>query len=80
MDAHLTRGTSRSIPIVVVYDDEFEEVGWWGPRPAELQAYVLGPGQEVDKEERYRHVRRWYARDRGLTILSELIATIRRAA
>ena len=80
MDAHLTGGRSRSIPIVIVYDEQFEEVGWWGPRPAELQEYVLGPGQEVDKEDRYRHVRRWYARDRGLTILSELIETVRRAA
>ena len=33
MDAHLT-GTSRSIPVVMVLDEDYTEVGWWGPRPA----------------------------------------------
>ena len=73
MDAHLT-GASRSIPVVIAYDAEFRELGWWGPRPAELQAWVLGPeGQALEKPERYREVRRWYARDRGRTTLLELI-------
>jgi hypothetical protein len=80
MDAHLT-GAARSIPIVVLYDDDFVEHGWWGPRPAALQAWVLGPeGQALDKTERYRHVRGWYARDRGRTTLDELLALLERAA
>lgn len=78
MDAHLTNGTSRSIPIVIVYDENFDEIGWWGPRPTELQTWVLGEGRELDKDERYRHVRRWYARDRGATILTELIDILHR--
>src|SRR4029078_6385580 len=28
MDAHLT-GRSRSIPVIIVLDDAFEERGWW---------------------------------------------------
>ena len=79
MDAHLT-GTSRSIPVVIVYDAEFRELGWWGPRPAELQAWVLGPGQTLDKAERYREVRRWYARDGGRTTVAELLALLERTA
>lgn len=74
MDAHLTDGASRSIPIVIVYDEEFREVGWWGPRPAELQRWVLGEGQELPSDERYRHVRGWYARDRGRSVIEELLA------
>jgi hypothetical protein len=79
MDAHLT-GTSRSIPIVIVYDDEFNEVGWWGPRPATLQQWVLGPGAVMEKEAKYREVRAWYARDRGVTTIEELVSLIERAA
>ena len=36
MDAHLTNGT-RSIPVVMILDQEFREVAWWGPRPRPLQ-------------------------------------------
>ncbi|GJG87717.1 hypothetical protein tb265_28980 [Gemmatimonadetes bacterium T265] len=79
MDAHLTAG-SRSIPAVVVYDDAFVERGWWGPRPAELQAWVLGPGQALEKEARYKEVRTWYARDRGRSTLAELVALLESVA
>jgi len=79
MDAHLT-GISRSIPVVMVLDEEFQELAWWGPRPAELQRFVLGPGRELAKEERYRQVRGWYARDAGRTILEEVVATMERVA
>lgn len=79
MDAHLT-GTARSIPIVIVLDDEFNERGWWGPRPATLQRWVLGPGQQLDKDARYKEVRAWYARDHGRTTLEEVVALLERSA
>ena len=79
MEAHLT-GVSRSIPVVIVLDDDFVERGWWGPRPKELQAWVLGPGQAFDKADRYREIRRWYARDRAVTTLEEMVALMERAA
>jgi hypothetical protein len=78
MDSHLT-GTSRSIPVVVVLDDEYVERGWWGPRPTQLQAWVVGPGQALDKADRYREIRRWYARDRALSTLEEVVAIMERA-
>jgi hypothetical protein len=79
MDAHLT-GTARSIPVVMALDDEFRERGWWGSRPAELQAWVLGPGRALEKEERYKAVRAWYARDAGKTTLEEVVRMLERAA
>lgn len=79
MDAHLT-GTSRSIPIVIVLDDAYVERGWWGPRPKELQAWAVGPGKALEKADRYREIRRWYARDRGLTTLEEIVALMEKAA
>jgi hypothetical protein len=79
MDAHLTHG-SRSIPVVIVLDEEFEEIGWWDPRPTELQAWVRSEGAPMPKEERYKEVRRWYARDRGESTLREIIELLEDAA
>lgn len=77
MDAHLTNG-SRSIPVVIVYDEAFQELGWWGPRPRELQEWVLSEGRELPVEDRYREVRRWYARDGGRTTLDEVVSLLER--
>jgi hypothetical protein len=75
MDAHLT-GKSRSIPIVIVYDEEFTEKGWWGPRPGPLQRWVLTEGLALPRPDRYPLIRAWYARDKGRTIASEILAII----
>jgi len=80
MDGHLTEGVSRSIPVVILYDGSFRELGWWGPRPGPLQRWVRREGIHLPPEERYREVRRWYARDRGLTTLRELLELIRAGA
>lgn len=74
MDRYLTNG-SRSIPIVVALDEEFRELGHWGPRPRELQAWVMEHRLTVPKAELYPRVRQWYARDRGETTLREILET-----
>ena len=71
MDSHLT-GTSRSIPVVIAYDADWNELGWWGPRPRELQQWVMTEGDIGPKEERYHNIRQWYARDHGVTSLREI--------
>lgn len=75
MDAHLT-GNSRSIPIVIVYDADFREKGWWGPRPGPLQRWVIAEGLALPKPDRYPLVRAWYARDKGRTTISEILSII----
>ncbi|MEO5904424.1 MAG: thioredoxin family protein [Gemmatimonadaceae bacterium] len=75
MNAHLT-GKSKSIPVVIVYDEDFNEIGWWGPRPRELQKWVIEEGLALPKPDRYRHIRTWYARDHGATIVSEILSII----
>ncbi len=73
MDRYLTNG-SRSIPIVIVLDEDFQELGHWGPRPTELQAWVMENKATLPPEERYPKIRRWYAKDRGETTLREVLA------
>ena len=74
MDRYLTNG-SRSIPIVIALDEEFRELGHWGPRPRELQAWVMENRLKVPKAELHPQVRQWYARDRGETTLREVLET-----
>ena len=77
MDEYLTAG-SRSIPLAVVLDAEFRPVGRWGPRPSELQEFVLREKAAGTRpvEELYREVRSWYARDRGESTLREVLEVI----
>ncbi len=76
MDRYLTNG-SRSIPIVIGLDDAFAEVGHWGPRPTELQAWVMAHKDTMPKDQRYAEVRRWYARDKGETTLREVLSALK---
>ena len=80
MDEHLTGGTARSIPAVLLLDATGKEHAWWGPRPADLQSWVKTAGMEMEPEARYKEVRKWYARDKGRTTLHEVIAMIERAS
>jgi hypothetical protein len=78
MDAHLT-GKSRSIPVIMLLDENYVERGSWGPRPRPLQEWVMAH-MELPKADRYKEVRTWYARDHGVTSLTEILDMIDRAA
>ena len=73
MNQYLTNG-SRSIPIVIALDENFGEIGHWGPRPSELQSWVMANRATMPKTELYPQVRKWYARDRGETTLREVLS------
>lgn len=77
MNRYLTNG-SRSIPIVIGLDADFRELGHWGPRPGELQAWVMANKDVLPKEERLREQRKWYARDRGETTVQEVLGILAR--
>jgi len=79
MQLHLTRET-RSIPVVMILDGSFSEVGWWGPRPALLQSWMEGEARALPKEERGKQKRAWYARDRGRTALEEVVTLLENAS
>ena len=74
MDQFLTNGT-RSIPKLICFDpNTFEVPGTWGPRPAGASALVktLLQDPEVTKEMRIEAVQRWYLKNRGEQLQSEL--------
>jgi hypothetical protein len=75
MDMHLT-GVARAIPVVIVYDTAFRELAWWGPRPIALHQWTLGDALQLDKEERNKYKRGWYARDRGASTVVEVSAML----
>jgi hypothetical protein len=72
MDRYLTNG-ARSIPIAILLGEDFNELGHWGPRPRELQQWVMENKDIITKEERYPQVRRWYAKDKGEATLREVL-------
>lgn len=76
MDAYLSNG-ARAIPIVIVLTEAMDEVGHWGSRPAELQAFVVGERLRGRQSKAYfPDVRRWYAQDKGETTLREILAVM----
>lgn len=74
MNEYLTNG-AKSIPILIVLDDNYNELVYWGPRPQELQKMVIDykkdPGFDIEilKEK----VQKWYLDDRTESTQSELI-------
>ena len=70
MNAHLTDGRSKSIPILLSFDAEFNLLGTYGPRPDEAQELVK---VLLEKEESYNiPLHTWYAKDKQQAIQSDL--------
>lgn len=77
MDRYLSPTGGRAIPIVIVLTEGMEEIGHWGSRPAELQALVVGErGKGRVSQQYFPDVRRWYAKDKGVSTLRELLAVM----
>ena len=72
MDRYLTDG-ARAIPIVIVLNRRLEELGHWGPRPRALQEWVQRARATTGMKPPYPQIRRWYARDKGESVLREVL-------
>lgn len=80
MNAHLTNGTARAIPVVIVLDADYQERGWWGSRPQALKERVAAEWRSLEKAERTKEIRRWYAIDKGRATLEEIVALLEQIA
>ncbi len=79
MNAYLTEG-GRSIPKLICLEaDSLEEIGTWGPRPAEVQAmmkaYKENPTESFQSFAERLH--KWYADDKTQTLQAEFLALIK---
>lgn len=75
MNQYLTNG-AMSIPILVVFDKEMNELGVWGPRPKEAQERLLEYKSLPDPKPPYADLslalQKWYNTDRGRSTEIEL--------
>ena len=72
MDKYLTNG-SKSIPIMVVFDELGNELFKWGPRPQKAkEELILLKKQGIEKPELYEKLHLWYGRNRGQELIEEL--------
>jgi hypothetical protein len=72
MDANLTDG-GRSIPKLIVLNNNLQELGKWGPRPAGLQILMkTWKNEGLELKELIPKVHGWYNADDTATLQEEL--------
>jgi len=72
LTANLTDG-GRSIPKVIILNEELKELGSWGPRPAGLQTLMKEWKKEgLGLKEIISKVHDWYKTDASQSLLNEL--------
>ncbi len=73
MDQYLTNGT-RSIPIMVAFDYNGNELFRWGARPKIAQeSFIQWKAEGIVSPELYEKLHLWYARNKGQAIESEFL-------
>lgn len=77
MDQFLSRGV-RGIPIFLFLDNNGELLFKWGPRPEQASEIFENHREqikngEIEKSEVIKKIRAYYAKDRGVTTIKELI-------
>lgn len=76
IDNYLTNG-AKSIPKLVVKDENNNDLFTWGPRPKDCQVlYNELNKKEADFEETKIALQKWYNKDKGLGLQEELLQLI----
>jgi hypothetical protein len=77
MDAHLTNGVARSIPILIRLDEEFNLIDQWGPRPATGQKIIMdAKANNSDAKLAKQELHLWYARNKQTELEEEIRAIL----
>ena len=71
IDAHLTDGRSRSIPILIQLDEDYNLINTYGPRPEEAQNLV--ESLLADGEAYSIPLHTWYAKDKQQAVQADLV-------
>ncbi len=73
MDKYLTNGT-RSIPKLIAFNEEGNELFRWGARPAAAQQIINELKEKVMKKKEWlTELHKWYANNRGKEVEKELL-------
>lgn len=74
MESYLTNG-GKSIPIFVLFDEEFNQLKKWGPRPVPAQNMVMEhkANPQLSYEEFSVELQKWYVKDKTHTLQRELV-------
>jgi len=77
MDQYLTNGT-RSVPKLIIMDDQMEEITTWGPRPKEVQDMVMENKRTgaMPMPEYLKVVQKWYAKNKGAALQKEMVEVL----
>lgn len=78
MDLYLTDNNSRSIPKLIAFKENSEELFQWGPRPNEAQELVYKLKNEgKSKDEYLEELHLWYGRNKGKNLENEIIKILK---
>lgn len=79
MNQYLTNG-GKSIPKLICIDENYNELGTWGPRPKYLQDWLYkekaNPTMEMSELKEQFQV--WYTKDKGQTLQREMILSMKK--
>lgn len=78
MESYLTNG-GKSIPIFILFDENFNQIKKWGPRPEPAQNMVLENKKKptLSYEDFSVELQKWYVKDKAETLQNELIKLFR---
>lgn len=77
MDLYLTNGT-RSIPLLVAFDEEGNELFKWGPRPKEAAELVKNAKAAGDPKPVFlEKLHLWYGKNRGVALEMEILELLK---
>lgn len=79
MNEYLTNGT-KSIPMLIVLDDNYNELFVWGPRPLDLQKEVIEFKKRgsFEIEELKKNIQMWYLNDKTNSTQKEIIELLKK--
>jgi hypothetical protein len=73
---------SKSIPKLAIFDESFEPLAAWGPRPAEVQEMVMNYKNQLDPKPNFddfaASVHKWYNANKNQMLEQELFSIFRK--
>lgn len=73
INEYLTNGVSKSIPVLIRLDENFQPLGKWGPRPQSAQAMFVRHKEEgTDPKRAKEELHLWYARNKQQELQAEI--------